>query len=40
MVVEVMSIKKVLSWIKNENREQLEVESNCLVAMQAIRNKS
>lgn len=38
-MVEVMAIKEALSWMKNKTWQNIIVESDCLVAVQAVRSK-
>lgn len=38
-MVEAIAIKEALSWVKQENWQQVVVESDCLMAVQAIRSK-
>lgn len=37
-MAEALGIKEALSWVKKSNRVNIVVESDCLLAVQAIRN--
>ncbi|KAL8118289.1 hypothetical protein AgCh_015995 [Apium graveolens] len=39
-MAEVLAIKEALSWIKSKDRSKVVVESDCLTAIRAIRNKT
>ena len=38
-VVDTLSIKEALSWIKENNQEDVVLETNCLLVVQALRSK-